>query len=118
MPSGWRERRWPSATATNRPTARALPSGVSQRVWRRPAEPRYLHVKAVAAVLGDHVRVHREDHVLAQLGLDALADLRELDHRHPDRVARDVAQVITAVDEPLQDRSVRLVRGRARPEGA
>ena len=38
-----------------------------------------------------------------QLRLVALADLRELDHRHPDRVAGDVAELEAAVDEALRD---------------
>ena len=37
-----------------------------------------------------------------ELGLDAFADLRELDHRHPDRVARDVAEVVAAVVKPFE----------------
>ena len=49
-----------------------------------------------------------------ELGLDALADLRELDHRHPDRVAGDVAEVEAAVEEALGDRAVDVVRRRAR----
>ena len=49
-----------------------------------------------------------------ELGLDALADLRELDHRHPDRVAGDVAEVVAALREALRDRAVDVVRGRAR----
>ena len=77
-------------------------------------EPRVLHVEAVLAVRGDRVRVHREDHVLRELGLDALADLRELDHRHPDRVAGDVAEVVAAIVEALRDRHVHVVAGRAR----
>src|SRR5919206_345847 len=48
---------------------------------RRSHEPRVLHVQARAPVGADRVRVHREDHVLAQLGLPALADLGVLDHR-------------------------------------
>ena len=63
------------------------------------------------------MRVHREDHVLAQHGLVALADLRELDHRHPDRVAGDVAELEAAVEEALGDRAVDVVRGRAVAEG-
>src|SRR5262249_15128431 len=54
--------------------------------------PGLLHVEA-RAVAGDHMRVHREDHVFTQLGLVALADPRVLDHRHPDRVPRDVAEL-------------------------
>src|ERR671910_3231308 len=42
-------------------------------------EPRVLHVEALAAILGDRMWVHREDHVCLQRGLDALADPRELD---------------------------------------
>jgi hypothetical protein len=60
------------------------------------------------------VRVHGEDHVLRQLGLDSLADLRELDHRHPDRVAGDVAELVAAVDEPLRDGAVDVVGARSR----
>ena len=48
-----------------------------------------------------------------QHGLVALADLRELDHRHPDRVARDVAEPEAAVEEALRDGAVDVVRGRA-----
>src|SRR6266498_1049945 len=66
-------------------------------------EPGVLHVEALAPVGRDRVRVHREDHVLGELGLDALADLRELDHRHPDRVAGDVAKAIAAFGESLRD---------------
>ena len=57
--------------------------------------------------------MHREDHVLAQLGLDALADLRMLDHRHPDRVARHVAEVVAAPREAGRDRPMDVVRRRA-----
>src|SRR5687768_4369321 len=67
-------------------------------------EPRVLHVQAILPVLRDRMRVHREHHVLGELGLDALADLRELDHRHPDRVARDVAEVVAAIAEARRDR--------------
>ena len=52
----------------------------------------------------------------AQLRLDALADLRELDHRHPDRVAGHVAERVPALDEPLRDRPVDVVRARTRPQ--
>ena len=44
-----------------------------------------------------------------ELGLDALADLRELDHRHPDRVAGDVAEVVAAVGEARRDGAVHVV---------
>ena len=50
-----------------------------------------------------------------ELGLDALADLRELDHRHPDRVAGDVAEVVAALDESGRDRAVHVVAARSRP---
>src|SRR5262249_21692887 len=76
-------------------------------------EPRVLHVEAVAAVLRNRVRMHREDHVLAQLGLDPFADLRMLDHRHPDRVARDVPEVVAALAEAFRHRAVDVVRSRA-----
>jgi hypothetical protein len=59
------------------------------------------------------VRVHREHHPRRELGLDALADLRELDHRHPDRVPGDVAEVVAAVGEALRDGAVDVVRARA-----
>src|ERR671938_1921581 len=80
---------------------------------RRGDEPRVLHVDARAAVRPDRVRVHREDHVLAQLGLDALADLRVLDHRHADRVAGDVAEVVATRPEAARDGRVDVVRARA-----
>ncbi len=63
--------------------------------------------------VGDRVRVHREDHVLAELEVDALADLRVLDHRHADRVARHVAEVVAALGEALRDGAVHVVAGRA-----
>ena len=60
--------------------------------------------------------MHREDHVRGELGLDALAYLRVLDHRHPDRVAGHVAEVIAALREAGRDRAMDVVRGRTRPE--
>jgi xanthine dehydrogenase accessory factor len=112
-------RRWP-AQGLERPHPRRdrlvqlhrqigerLPPAVSD-------QPRVLHVETVVAVFRDHVRVHREDHVRAELGLDPLADLRMLDHRHPDRVARDVAEVVAAVGETFRNSPVRIVRGGAR----
>src|SRR5919204_1174269 len=77
-------------------------------------EPRVLHVEARAAVGADRVRVHREDHVLTELGLDAVADLWVLDHRHPDRVAGDVAEVVAARAEAARDGGVDVVGARAR----
>src|SRR3954452_4420841 len=76
----------------------------------RRDEPRVLHVEALVPVGGDRVRMHREDHVLGELGLDALADLRELDHRHPDRVPGHVAEVVAAVGESLRHGAVDVVR--------
>ena len=75
--------------------------------------PRVLHVEARLAVRRDRVRVHREDHVRLELLLDSGADLRVLDHRHPDRVPGHVAEVVAAVAEALRDRLVDVVRGRA-----
>src|SRR5262245_61961057 len=72
-------------------------------------EPGVLHVEAVAAVLRDRVRMHREDHVLAQLGLDPFTDLRMLDHRHADRVPRYVAEVVAAPAEAFRHRSMDVV---------
>src|SRR5437868_6232397 len=77
-------------------------------------EPRVLHVEAVATVLCDRVRMHREHHVLAQLRLDPFADLRMLDHRHADRVARHVPEVVAALAKPVRDGAVDIVRGGAR----
>src|SRR5580765_2714571 len=57
------------------------------------------------------MRVHREDHVLAQLRLVALADLRPFDHRHPDRVAGHVPEGEAAVEEALRDGAVDVVSG-------
>ena len=76
-------------------------------------EPRVLHIEAFSAIGRDRVRVHREDHVRGELGLDALADLRVLDHRHPDRVAGHVAEVVAALGEAGRDRAVDVVRRRA-----
>ena len=73
-------------------------------------EPRVLHVEAGLPVRGDRVGMHREHHPAAQHGLEALADPRVLDHRHPDRVAGHVAEVIAALGEPLRDRAVDVVR--------
>src|SRR5262249_44681977 len=52
-------------------------------------------------------------HILLQLGLDRLADLRMLDHRHADRVTRYVAEVVATVGEAFRAGSVPVVRGRA-----
>src|SRR5437899_12051293 len=65
------------------------------------------------AVGRDRVRMHREDHVCGELGLDSLADLGELDHRHPDRVAGDVAELVSALGEALRDGAMNVVRARA-----
>src|SRR5206468_12377277 len=79
-------------------------------------EPGVLHVEALHPVRSDRVRMHREDQVRRELGLDALADPRVLDHRHPDRVARHVAEVIATLGEPGRDGAVDVVRGRARAQ--
>src|SRR6266566_8353520 len=60
--------------------------------------------------------MHRENHARLQLGLVVLADLRKLDHRHPDRMPGDVAEVETALEEALRDRSMRVARGPPRAE--
>src|SRR5439155_24431121 len=49
--------------------------------FARGDEPCVLHIETVHTVVRDDVRMHREDHVLSELGLDSLADLRMLDHR-------------------------------------
>src|SRR5205823_2934602 len=61
--------------------------------------------------------MHREDHVLAQLGVDTLADLWMLDHGHADRMSGHVSEVIAAVGEALRDRTMCVVRGRAGTKG-
>ena len=76
-------------------------------------EPRVLHVEARLAVRRDRVRVHRQHHARLQLRLVVLADLRELDHRHPDRVAGDVAEMEASVEEALRDGAMRVARGAA-----
>ena len=62
------------------------------------------------------MRVHGKDHLLPQFRLDPLPDLRVLDHRHPDRMSRHVAEAIAAVGEALCDCSVRVGRRRARTQ--
>ena len=59
--------------------------------------------------------MHREHHPRAKHRLQPLSYPRVLDHRHPDRVAGDVAKVVAALGEALRDGAMDIVGGRAVP---